>query len=554
MNDGRTPTENPGRFTREPLLRVRAGSIRAGAFIERTAPTITIVTLAVAFLVRLVASIPRALNPDEAINFLDANADSLFAAGLEGILASAHPPLSFMVPWLAARIDLAEWVLRLPSAIAGVAAAWIAYRLMRSTYGVGAGLIALALFGFAPPMLELGTQTRGYTLEILLLVASLHLFWLGKDRRSPWWLAASGLTTTLAIATEYSALIAAVPLGVLGLWQWFRSKWRRDMAVAWIAGQCVAVSTAILLWFAHISTVRGGGMEYRAQTGWLAREYFHPSDGNGLSFIAARSFDLFEYLFGGAWAGGIALAVIILGMFWPRWLANRAPDAHSHEAEHSGISPRLLLSVSFAAAFVVALAGLYPYGGTRHSVYLGVFVYTAGASFLAGIARRSLAALALCLLVFSIFQSVEVVSDGWDPDDGHERIREALTALAETAPADAWIFIDKQNASHVRFYRCPEAEWLSAPDGYKRFQCDGLRYGQVRTWHVAAADFDRALSEFIEAHDLAPDTPIFAVSLSRWSGNVMLSLQERGYPFISMREFGNKVAIAQVRGAPRSAH
>src|SRR5258708_1657224 len=132
---------------------------------------------------------------------------------------------------------------------------------------------------------------------------------------------------------------------------------------------------------------------------YLQKSIYHPGGRNAVVFVAAQSVRVFTYLFSHGVVGTLVLLAFVAGVIW---LLRQAA-----EADHKGPSPRtlaLLIVLPFVITWGAALAGLYPLGATRHSVFLAPFAIT-GASI--GVSRliavrewieqlTLLASLALC--------------------------------------------------------------------------------------------------------------------------------------------------------------
>jgi uncharacterized membrane protein len=151
---------------------------------------------------------------------------------------AGHPPLFFVLTWLLARLPgPAEWLLRLPAALAGVGAVAVLYRLTRTVAGPGAALLAAALLAVHPQHVELSTMARAYAVVALLGLASSRVL-LAPGRRGPR-LPAFAALTAIAVHLHYSALLVAAAHVA-----WLASR-RRWWAVA--AGALGAAS--IVPWF-----------------------------------------------------------------------------------------------------------------------------------------------------------------------------------------------------------------------------------------------------------------------------------------------------------------
>src|SRR5919202_5885455 len=156
--------------------------------------------------------------------------------GLRGVLSTVHsnaeitPPLSFVLGWLATRIDLTPEMLRLPSLVAGIATIPILYRLGVRTVGRAAGAVGASLTALAPFMIYYSAEARGYALVMAFVaLATLTMLIAVDSGRARWWVAYAASSGT-AIYTHYTCVFV---LGVGLLWLlWAHPEARRPALLA----------------------------------------------------------------------------------------------------------------------------------------------------------------------------------------------------------------------------------------------------------------------------------------------------------------------------------
>jgi mannosyltransferase len=88
-------------------------------------------------------------------------------------LHNNHYPSYFLLMWLVAKIGTSQWLLRLPSALFGAAAAALASAIGRRVAGARAGVVAGLLMAFSPFELQVGQEARSYTLVCCLILMAL---------------------------------------------------------------------------------------------------------------------------------------------------------------------------------------------------------------------------------------------------------------------------------------------------------------------------------------------------------------------------------------------
>ena len=96
-------------------------------------------------------------------------------------LHNRHYPSYFLLLWGVARFGASQWLLRLPSAIFGAAAAALTCAVGREAAGARSGAIAGLLMALSPFEVQFGQEARSYTLvSALILVALLGLVRLAR--------------------------------------------------------------------------------------------------------------------------------------------------------------------------------------------------------------------------------------------------------------------------------------------------------------------------------------------------------------------------------------
>ena len=93
--------------------------------------TVALIVVAVGFVVRVLAAQGTFLNPDEALQYMQANQRSAFLA-YKASLTNAHPPLLFLVLYFWEFLSRSEWMLRMPSVLAGTTFCWLSFRDRKS--------------------------------------------------------------------------------------------------------------------------------------------------------------------------------------------------------------------------------------------------------------------------------------------------------------------------------------------------------------------------------------------------------------------------------------
>jgi hypothetical protein len=327
--------------------------------LTRRATLLTVAIVALAAVLRTPDLFGWWTNPDEGIYFGIVTRDGFGGAWTEA-MGTAHPPLYFLLLRAVGWISTDFAALRAVAFVSGLAAVWLLVPLGREIGGPGAhghvaGLTAALLLALSPRAVVLSQVIRPYMLLVLLLAGSL-LFLLRYLRTgSSAHLVAHASCSVLAALLHYGAVFGLAVLGAAVLvdgWRGgtHRPAWRRLLAV-----QALPAALLATLYFVHLRHVAAGPLGDHALEGWLAPYMATGPRSAWFGFVGFHAM-----LVGDAFAAPAALLTLAaLG-----YVAWRAPE-----------QPVLVMA---AAGLLVALAGaalqLYPFGPTRHSAWLLVFV------------------------------------------------------------------------------------------------------------------------------------------------------------------------------------
>lgn len=143
--------------------------------------------------------------------------DELYNLGLmpvsaslaQGIPADQHPSLYYLILELVLKIGRSEWLMRLPSALAGFLTIPIMWRIGVALKRPNLGLLAAALLALAPLHVWYSREARMYALAMLFWTAAVY-FYLQSWQRDNW------LDTLGLVLTMTGGLYTAYP--TLALW------------------------------------------------------------------------------------------------------------------------------------------------------------------------------------------------------------------------------------------------------------------------------------------------------------------------------------------------
>jgi hypothetical protein len=498
------------------------------------------------------AALPSYLNPDEAYNFLASCVPGIGDAWRINI-RNPHPPLyNALFLYLWCKLGTGDFFLRLSSIMAGTAALWMAWLWLRRLLGAAAAVAGVLVLAFIPEVIAMSAELRDYALLLLLAFAALHFLERSLDSGSVRDMLLSGLLLCLALLTHYSAVMLEAAVACYALVALVGRRLPKSLTVAWVSGQAVFAGIFGWLYLTHIRVLLSIGREEAARESWLRGSYFHPESGDRLlPFVWGRTVDLFQYLFAGRAAGIVALGLFLAGAALAALLAQRNGDRRRR-------APALLLFLPLAAVTLAALAGHYPYGGSRHDLVLVVPVVAGLAALYGRFARGRIwpALLAGLLLIPPWLAHAQPPSQYIAPQNQRRELMvAAIDRVRELTPPGGLIFTDKQGEQLLRRYvnrtgvikydtlqgrvlRCGIGEWRAA--------------FVIGIWAMTADSFAPCLERTIQACSLPPGAPV-TVFWAGWGWNLLRGLSANGQQFDESYEFGDNICVFQVPGGRQNA-
>jgi len=513
-------------------------------WIEAHSKLSAILVLAVGFVIRLWAAWGTFLNPDEALHYLLADQSSWLLA-YKASLTNAHPPLLTLVLYFWRGVGTTEFVLRLPSVIAGTAFCWIAFKWLTSMLGPATGFIGLVLVTFLPPMIALSAELRQYALLLFFLAGSAYLLERALAENSPATMLLSAMSLDFALLSHYSAILFATVIGVYSLLRLIARRPSGGISAAWVMGQASALGLIAALYVSHISKLKG---EYAAGTihGWLAKSFFRPGRDNPLLFAIARSGGVFQYVFGQLAVGDIAFLSFTAGVVL-LWREKASPRDSSVTTRQLAI----LLVLPFALGAGFAIARIYPYGGTRHSAYLIMFA-AAGVSFLMAkvVKQRIGSGIVLAILIVAVCSAFAQPHRPYmlRADQSRKQMIRALEFIRAQIPQSDLIFVDYQTRLLLGYYLCPQQPVsFSAPVGsFEDFQCGGHRVVAAGPdlYIFSTESFLRRWNDLLGSFRMKPGQGVWVIQAG-WEVDLSQELENRFPEFheLNPQSFGKNISI-----------
>jgi 4-amino-4-deoxy-L-arabinose transferase-like glycosyltransferase len=472
------------------------------------------------FLLRLRLAWLTFLNPDEALHYFLSYQPSLKLT-YDASLTTAHPPLMvlFLHYWLF--LGKSEFFLRLPFVIAGTLFCWVMFLWVRKVASTQAAWFALVIFLFMPSLISLSAEIRQYSFLLLFCACCLYSLRRALENdgeNSVRWMAFSAAALSLALLTHYSAMIFAAAVGVYALASVLREKWPVKLTSAWTVGQACALAVCVFLYESQISKLRRSGLPSEIAATWLRSSIFQHGRDHLATFAWTRTLRLFRYFLSQGTIGIVGFGLFVFAivvLFWP----DNRDEVRSRKREMA-----ILLAVPFLVTLALAVAGIYPYGGTRHDVLLAIFAIPGIAI---GLDRLPIAPpassekflkpflLGAAMLICNLFPSPSgpyIRSE----NQRRELMRQAISSL-RSLPPDSVLFTDAQGSMVLNYYLCEEAMALPFTPEKPPLK---LRCGSyyVLTSMATPAGFDRAtFSELLSnAWQEAPQETSLYLFQSGW--------------------------------------
>ena len=508
--------------------------------IQTHSERVALLLVAFGFLLRLREAWGTFLTPDEALHFFIANRDSLTAV-YRASLTQAHPPLLFFVLYALRPFGNSEFILRLPTILTGTLFCWIFFNWLRRLFGPTVGITGLVFAALLPPMVSLTAQVRQYGLLLLFLIGTAWLLERALAENSPKVMSFSAVCLWLAMLSHYSAFLFTAVIGVYGLLRIRRNGTSPRTVIAWVVGQVVAFALAVFLYIIHISKIKGTTMAEQAFDGWLRKSYFHSGD-NPVTFLVTRSFSFFQYIFGQLVLGDLVALLFVAGIVL--LLRDRAQlSRRKHPLA-------VLLLTPFLFNYAAALFDLYPYGGTRHCVFLAIFAIAGVATCVVNIAgRRAARAIAIAVAIVGLCWLFRTNHAPYiaRADQNRAHMRDAISFVKDL-PASEPIFVDYESGMELGHYLCAQKPipYEGGASGFLVFTCAGHRIISTvpDVWAFTPPVFLDQWSGLVGSGYLHPGESVWVVQAG-WMVKLDEDLREDFPEFrdLKTQDFGNNIRL-----------
>jgi hypothetical protein len=291
-----------------------------------------------------------AFNPDEVMLSCVAAADS-FSVVWEGIKSQTNAPLMYGILYVLIKCSKNEMLLRCISLVPGAGLIFIFYFLGKRVSGTVSGITMAFLCAFGYGSVQLSQVVRPYSLLLVFLSGALYLFAACIEKPRKKYFYGYSICMLLAIATHYPAVMFIAAIGCVSLLRLIIKNKPSAENRRVIMAHLPPLALFCMLYFYHISYHLGGGGVYGA----IKETYLAPLFPQTFSGFINNARDFFGYLFLPPYAT-LSAVLSMMGAI-ALWQTSRRTIAAA-------------IVIAFAITIIFTILKLFPFGGSRHSIYL----------------------------------------------------------------------------------------------------------------------------------------------------------------------------------------
>lgn len=451
---------------------------RLGTLLTSHMDVVALLVLTFGFVLRLVQGSQTYLNPDEASYFwmsLPSEFFDLYRSALD----THHPALLIILLHYIRKISDTEVALRMIPIAAGAVFPLFVYLWLGRTWNKLAGLFALTILALAPHIISLSAQVRAYTLVLLFMSASLYFLDRAIDEESILWMALSAGLLYLGTFSEYSFVFFAGSIAIYFLLRVHGQKVSRELIVAWVITQAGVLALYGFHYLTHVRELMGHPSAQSNMEGWLRGAFPWPGD-NLLVYAVRGAAKQFAYVFASI-PGGIVMACLFLFGLIVLW------QGRSSEERKRTRAILALFVMPFLFACAGGLVRIHPYGRSRHTVFLAIFIAAGVAVALERLVRSRKWTVLPAMFVLIPFWHLTVVQDQNNiRKERHQRemMLTGIEYVRRTIPHGSLIFADGETRSILNYYlgpgntsRAPHRE--PSKEFYTDYRLVALRGGEL---------------------------------------------------------------------------
>jgi 4-amino-4-deoxy-L-arabinose transferase-like glycosyltransferase len=394
----------------------------------------------------------------------------------DALRQDGSPPLYYLLlHWWMDVFGQSDLAVRSLSGVFGVLALPLAWRLARQLAGVRTAQAVLLLLATSPFAVRYSSETRMYSLMVLLTVLGGMALRQVARRRGPWPVVAVAAVTAALMLTHYWGFYLLAVVGILAL---LALRTHREAALRTITGMVLGGLVflpwvpSFLVQLAHTGTPwagRGGLQVFPvALTAWRG--------GNDTA----------------AWALGVLLVVLLVVGLLAVPAARSSSRRPALLLEFRVRRNRAVLFALFAGTLLVAAVACF----ASHSATVARYTSVALVPFLVLVALGVVALpnatiRRVALALTAVLGLVTTLPTAWTP---RTQAGEIATALRQAAPGDEVVFCPDQLGPAVARLAPPGLDLVSFPDLRPAGRVDWTDYAQRNTDTTGAAVARRVLA------------------------------------------------------------
>jgi hypothetical protein len=480
------------------------------------------------------------VNPDEAWQALLSNPPTL--AGIyRRAIAATHPPGLIYIIHALRQISDSDLALRLVPIVAGAIFPYFLYRWLSLVHGKCAGIVAALVLIFAPNLVALSAQARGYTVALLFTSAALYYLERAIREGDLRWMGLFAVSLYLGIFTEYSTAWFTAAAGLYFALRIREPGVTARLRVAWLLTQAGAACFYAFLYFTQITYLQAEAKRPDSFLGTWYLALYPSGDFHPIEYLLRATFWQFEYLFSSLYLGLAAFGLFAVGLLTLLW-----------KAVLLRARPLLALAVLITSPFLIAAAGafahIYPYAKSRHTVFLAIFIATGvalGVDFLCR--SRMVASLLLAGTLVLAWQWIALPDPHNMPRERQRRefLVEALRYLRSEIPPGSLILMEDETRLILKYYLDGRG-W--PPKLERRHELiAGYRMVAMRFSFSGVNDLVEDIETVRREYGLAPEEPVWVADGGFYSAlyHALVEYPNLGLALRKVRVFGDGIVIAQ---------
>jgi len=346
----------------------------------------------------------------------------------------------------------------------------------------------------------------------------------------------------MAILSHYSAVFFAVATGVYVLARIADSQLPRNVAMAWAEGQAGALTICAFLYFTHLSKLKSSIAVWSTSFGTA---YFQKDTISLSAFTWKNTFGVFLFLFGQPYVAWAMLLCFVAGVayFFGKGLLSRQSSSQSNRLG-------ILLLFPFIGVWCAAIAGIYPYVGSRHTVFLAPFAIAAASYLLAGATGKKLWAgflLAAMLMIVSNSAHGAAPTEEMAENQSPALMASAIHYMELSVPRGDHFLLDYQSSIPFRFYFCGSNVMFpiqTFQGEYYDFSCKGNSAVTLNVWKLIRQTFPWEFEKMARSHGLKPGDRVW-IFQTGWGVDLGpdLAAHDAVFRCLAPKNFGGAVTV-----------